>query len=392
MKLALVFDGLRCGGIERVGLDYINIFINLGYEVTVYNLNPKLTEMENEICEECKIEHIVFPRWLAPERYAATLKKTWWGKYIYPLAYLFITWINVLYHVVLFIRKSSIRKKFDVSVAFSGHINDLTFITGNFVKSKHKVAWLHGALYGYAIISPGFLRLYSKIKNLVSLSDSCDAAFYRYLNEFNINKKTIYNPVFIQNRMIDDVFVEKLKKVYGDFCLMVARMEDDKDQKTAIDAIEILKNKYGLKKNLILVGDGKNRHSLEQYVIDKQMDDQVFFMGKRADVQNFYSSAAIYVHSSPLEGLPTVLLEAMNYHLPIASTDSIPGVTEILQNEKYGLVSNIFDFEGLADNIYKLYTDDKLSMKLINAGANRIKDFSPKEIEGKISAFFRTLL
>lgn len=82
----------------------------------------------------------------------------------------------------------------------------------------------------------------------------------------------------------------------------------------------------------------------------------------------------------------------MNYHLPIASTDSIPGVTEILQNEKYGLVSDIFDFEGLADNIYKLYTDDKLSMKLINAGADRIRDFSPEEIERKINAFFKTLL
>ena len=38
MKIAMVFDGLQIGGIERVGADYAKLLIELGYEVTVFNL------------------------------------------------------------------------------------------------------------------------------------------------------------------------------------------------------------------------------------------------------------------------------------------------------------------------------------------------------------------
>lgn len=41
MKLALVFDGLGCGGIKRVGIDYCNALCNAGNEIIVVNLSPK---------------------------------------------------------------------------------------------------------------------------------------------------------------------------------------------------------------------------------------------------------------------------------------------------------------------------------------------------------------
>ena len=44
-KVALVFDGLGFGGIERVGVDYAKLFHNIGYDVSIYNLRPDLTEM-----------------------------------------------------------------------------------------------------------------------------------------------------------------------------------------------------------------------------------------------------------------------------------------------------------------------------------------------------------
>ena len=40
-KIAFVFDGLEQGGIERIGVDYVRMCRELGYEVDVYNLAPK---------------------------------------------------------------------------------------------------------------------------------------------------------------------------------------------------------------------------------------------------------------------------------------------------------------------------------------------------------------
>ena len=64
MKLAIVFDGLQIGGIERVGIDYIRIFRNLGHDVTVFNLRPELKAMECSIDDSVRCARINFPRWL----------------------------------------------------------------------------------------------------------------------------------------------------------------------------------------------------------------------------------------------------------------------------------------------------------------------------------------
>lgn len=54
MKIAIVFDGLQIGGIERVGADYARILSELGHDVTVVNLVPNLKEMEKEFPKDCK--------------------------------------------------------------------------------------------------------------------------------------------------------------------------------------------------------------------------------------------------------------------------------------------------------------------------------------------------
>ncbi len=387
MKIAVVVDGLQVGGIERVCIDYTKIFIDIGYAVTVFNLIPNLTDMEYEFSHTCKIVHINFPRWLAPERYASMIKKTSWGKYVYPAAYSVMKGIQWLHRPYLRLMNRDMRDDYDYIIAFSGHINDLTFVADSYLKGRKKIAWLHGALYGYDIISPAFIKMYQKIKNLICLSNLCDGEYFKFLKKNQILKRRIYNPIFMKEREIDYEKVGGLRKQYGDFCLMAARLADDKDQITAIDAMEILYNRFRMKKKLLLAGDGKNREILKEYVEKKNMEGQIIFLGNVTDIQNYYSAAEIYVHSSLLEGLPTVLLEAMFYEVPIAATDSIPGVREILGDESCGLISEICDPAALAKNIYRLYTEPDLVIQLKKNGKERIKDFEPDVIKAEIQDY-----
>ena len=71
--------------------------------------------------------------------------------------------------------------------------------------------------------------------------------------------------------------------------------------------------------------------SVKKLVKKLSLEERVFFTGVRYDVQNYYATAKLFIHSSKLEGLPTVLLEAMKYGLPIVATNSKPGVPEILK-------------------------------------------------------------
>lgn len=374
MKFTFVFDGLQFGGIERVGVEYIKLLKKKGYYVSIINLRPRLRAMEKELPDKTDIRYITFSRNIVPERYSKLERMGRAGKIAFRICKSIMTVIQKIYKLCYISKLPDS----DVIIAFSGHYNDLTFVAENFDAGK-KIAWLHGNQASYDNIAPGYFRLYRKIKNLICLSEKEDEQIIQFNKENGIYKKKIYNPINLTERYVDEKKVRELKQQYGDYILMVGRMEKDKDQETLIRAVIFLKNKYKICKNLVLVGDGSNRAYLEKIVKNEKMEHQIYFVGARYDVENYYRSATVYAHSSPAEGLPTVLLEAMYYRLPIASTDSEPGVREILQ-EKCGLITPIGNSQELAESIYKLYTDEVLVDCLRENCQSRIKDFLAENV------------
>ena len=391
MKLAFLFDNMLYGGIERVGISYVNMLADEGHEIDVFILNEKTEDIVKEISDKCNVVQLPFSVKKCPEAYWPVL--LWHDKHC--LEFFYVTLNYFLRKLLLPFEKIKYGikgEKYDIAIAFSGHIKDLTFLAENFINCEKKAAWLHGAQYQYAILSPGFNRLYAKIKNLVCISDRNDIEMKDYNEKKGINKVKIYNPLYMQNRKIDKNKCAELKAKYGDYILMVSRIAEDKDQATVVRAVNVLKNKYDMSKNLVFVGDGPMRAQTEALVKELNLENQIHFEGSHSDVENYYSSAYVYVHSAPLEGLGMVLLEAMYYGLPVASTDAIPGVREILGNNEYGLVSPVSDAEALAENIKKLYEDDDLREELKIRSAKRLEAFEPKLVLKQLEDFLGGIL
>ena len=378
MRIAMVFDGLQVGGIERVGVDYAKLLSQMGHQVTIFNLKPSETDIESDIPPTCEIKHYKFSRVMSPEFYSKLSKKTFVLKWGYPFAYGILTIFNQIYKIPC----RSRGREYDVAIAFSGHYNDLTFIASNFLKSKKKLCWLHGA--GYALISDGFLNLYGKIRNLVVLVDAFQDEVLAVNKQLNLNIQKIYNPTFIAERQINSDKVNQLKKQYGDFLIMVGRISNDKDQLTLIKAIEYIRKKYKFLEKLLLVGDGEKCVELKKYVKSHSLEEQIIFVGNRKDVENYYSAAYLFAHSSPLEGLPTTLIEALYFELPIVATDSLPGVREILGNSEYGMITPVGDYEQMGEEIYRMYQDNKLYNKYKLKSNQKSKEFAPETIMEKL--------
>lgn len=383
MKIAMVFDGLQVGGIERVGIDYVTLLKKLGHDVSVINLNPNNKEFESELAGKVAITHYYLPRKLCGEQYAQLIKKNFIGKFIYPLVYIFLglyLWIAKL------VFRIGNHQRFDIVIAFSGHFNDLTFVANNFLITKKKMAWLHGALYGYLLISDGYYNLYNKIGNLVCLVDDAqdEALIYNHNTRLRINK--LYNPTYISDKKIDEGKVEALKAHYGKFLLMVARFEyPHKDHYTVCKALEILRNDYSDDVQLVLVGSGPEEKFVKEYVKSNHLENYIHFVGTKFNVQDYYKAAKLLVHASVAgEGLPTVQLEAMVYGLPQVVTDSKVGPREILGNDEYGLLSKVKDPNDMAKQIHRLLTDDDLYQFYVRASKQRIKDFQPDTIQTKL--------
>lgn len=389
MNIALVFDGLQVGGIEKVGAAYARILVELGHTVTIISLRPNLREFEHEFPDECKIERLSFPLKLVPEAYSNLIQGNGYLRLLaYPFVYGAVSAADALYKLVCRTRPV-FRQKYDLAVAFSGHLRDLTFVASGFVKAKHTMCWLHGALFQYLAISHSYYNLYKKIKNLVVLSDEAQRetlASFRSDPGYRIHK--LYNPIDINARPTDDTLVQDLRKKYGRFLIMVSRFDyPAKDHYTVVDALKILRSEYKDDLNLLLLGDGGDRAGVEAYVksLGKDTASHVHFLGTRYDTQNFYTAAHLLVHASVSgEGLPTIMLEAMAFQLPMVVTDVKVGPREIVKNSEYGVLCNVQDPIDMAAKIHQLCTDDALYRHYQEKCTKRLPDFMPETIKQQL--------
>jgi Glycosyltransferase len=388
MNIAMIFDGLGIGGIERVGVDYIRMLHENGHEITVYNLHPAANEMEKEIQKFAKIRHKKFPRAICPDKYSRLEKKWVWGKFLYYPAFATFSLVQGLLR--LFLRDTT--KQFDVAIAFSSHFNDLTFLVNDYLKSKEKACWLHGGIQDYVESATGYMRLYKQIANLVTLSSKGEEellAKYALLTKIRTTK--IYNPSYVKTRELNLSLIQELQEKYGEYLLMVGRFTKEKDHKTVIEALHILKSKYNKTYKLLFVGDGPTKAQMEQYALDMGVQEQVIFVGSRQDVQNYYAAATLYVHASPSEGLPTVLIEALYFELPIVATNSLPGVSEILQEGKCGMICEIGNSVEMAEYINRLFEEETLYEHFVSEGRKRVNDFAPETIQRQLEGFLEQL-
>lgn len=385
MRIAFIFDALLYGGIERVGVSYLKFLEQDGHDVDVYVLNPDdIEDIINEIPSKFHIYKKKVSPFLCPSRYWYIAKRWWWGKFIFPFIYIII--YLVLYIYGLWFKTKG---KYDISISMAGHFNDLSINAYNLIRSDKKVCWLHGGLYSYMVISPGYERLYMKIKNLVVLNnfveDEC--LFYNKYLHFNICK--IYNPCFIASRPIDENIVKQLKDKYGDFVLMVSRMTSQKNPIGVIKAIEYIYQKYGVKYNVIFLGDGVLKQEFERYAQTSVVSDCIFFIGNETNPQNYYKAAKMFAFSSYSEGLPTVIVEAMYFGLPIVTSDT--SVREILRDGKDGLISAIDDNNSLGEDIYKIMSSKDSWQCYSNRSIERFKSSSPQVIKNQFNNFINTL-
>lgn len=96
----------------------------------------------------------------------------------------------------------------------------------------------------------------------------------------------------------------------------VARLAVEKDHLTLLNAIKCCPNHV----KLVLVGDGPQRHAIEQHIQTLGISDRVIMLGQRHDVEDIYPAFDIVSLSSTREGLPMALLEGMGHAKPIVAT------------------------------------------------------------------------
>jgi glycosyltransferase involved in cell wall biosynthesis len=140
--------------------------------------------------------------------------------------------------------------------------------------------------------------------------------------------------------------------------------------------------------SLAIVGDGKERKSLEVIAEECGVLDRVRFLGFQPNPWQFMARADIFVLSSLTEGLPNAIGEAMALGLPIVATDCSSSLREYLGEEEAGLIVRPGDPSALAVAINRLLGDDVMRKELGQRGRLRVAQF---DLAGSVEAFEEAL-
>lgn len=187
--------------------------------------------------------------------------------------------------------------------------------------------------------------------------------------------KVIYNPV--TNYKFDNDIVHELPDFWRDCSfkiLSIGRFVSQKNHALLLDAFCILRKSLDAK--LIILGDGPLYLQTKEYLNKLGLVDSVIMPGFTIDTKSYYYHSNLFVLSSNYEGLPTVLIEALDYGISIVSTDCPSGPSEILSDGTFGTLVPVGDVQKLANAMQEslLNPRDKMYLK------ERAKDFSVEKM------------
>jgi glycosyltransferase involved in cell wall biosynthesis len=129
--------------------------------------------------------------------------------------------------------------------------------------------------------------------------------------------------------------------------LGVGKLAPGKDYATLIRAFAKVREVKECR--LVIVGKGKQESELYALAAALGVRDDVDLPGFQANAYDFMAHAALFVHTSLLEGLGFVIIEALAVGTPVVATDCPSGPREILQDGKYGPLVPVLDHEKLAE-------------------------------------------
>lgn len=226
------------------------------------------------------------------------------------------------------------------------------------------------------------LRLVYRNAKVILLSDRLYPDIERIVSKDNI---------FICPNGIEQTVFQTIEHEQAEVpqILFLSNLLLDKGVMVLLDALRSLKMTGSVFRCVFVGNESKDINSeiFRSHVNDLGLNDCVSFLGPLyGDYKNaIFRQSDIFVLPSFNEAFPLVLLEAMQYSLPIVTTN-IGGIPDIVTDDMNGLIVPVGDSKSLASALERLITDRDMRIQYGQAGFDTFaNNFTQKHFEKRMS-------
>ena len=278
----------------------------------------------------------------------------------------------------------SICKKFDIDLmhAHDSHAHTAAFLSAFLFGNKTPLVLSRKV--DFPLHSGGLSKLkynYHTIKKIICVSNKVKEVLDPYITDKSV-LTTIYDGIDM-SRFENVSRNQKLRNEYGISTSSVligniAAIAPHKDYYTFVDTVEIL-IKQQLDARYFIIGDGKEKSDIEAYIEKKGLQQQIILTGFRNDVPSILPELDVFLMTSKTEGLGSSILDAYACKVPVVATTA-GGIPEIVINKKTGLLAEIQDPQGLAENVLSIVNNPELRDSLVHNATEHLKQFSKEKM------------
>ncbi|MFC5684423.1 glycosyltransferase [Flavobacterium sp. MAHUQ-51] len=273
----------------------------------------------------------------------------------------------------------SIRKKYDVAIGFQEK-NPIYFCVDK-VKAKRKMGWIHTDLEKLQIDFKNEEYYFNALDNIVTVSDGLTERLRIKTPQFSNKICTIEN--IISSKVIFELASEQISLNFDSNyfnIIYVGRIAQEKGLFLGLEALNILIKK-GCKVRWYLIGEGNKKEELLEEASDKDILENIFFLGLRNNPHPYVSKADCFLLPSYYEGKSISLEEAKILSKPIVVTN-FSSAKDQIEDGYTGLIADM-NPASIAVKLEQLIDDIDLRKGLIESLKNSVKG-----TEEEVSKFY----
>ena len=380
-KICLLINSLQPGGAEKIVINILGYYKNVGYECFIVLLEKSVFY---DIPENVKVTYLT--------NYKSNISD-YYKLFLLPI---------LAYKLKQFLIKNNI--SYVQSHTYrSNYVNILSKVFGSDHIAhivNHGIISLYNKLGLKGKINNTLIKyLYPKSDKIILTSEGMLLDFKKLIKSDNLNTSIIINPHDIKKIVeLSSEDIEENEFSLNETKKYIISLGSLIGLKRNSDLIMAYKD-FQIKQSnveLLFIGDGAERENLIKLVNELQLNDKIHFIGRVFNPYKYLSRSFVFVLNSSSEAFPNVIIEALACECPVISSDCFSGPREILTTFRefnfvtdkielgeFGILYPVGNINLLTESLEKMFNENDLYNYYKNKCLNRAKQFDIETMMNK---------